>query len=174
MGRAYWDRRLAERDAERRAVKGEAAATVGDLSGRELDLVAVTAYWCEGAKDKTYARREVVTLINSDPSVIEVWMQFLRRRGIAQERLRFSLSIHESADVEAATRYWAGIVGTTVDRFGKAVLKRHNPKTIRKNTSEAYVGCLVVRVLQSRVLYQEIEGLWRGIAAGTAASTTSG
>jgi hypothetical protein len=37
---------------------------------------------------------------------------------------------------------------------------------VRKNIKEAYVGCLVVRVLQGRQLYQEIEGVWRGIAAG--------
>jgi hypothetical protein len=72
MGRAYWDRKLAEREVERHAVKTEAATAVGHLSDRELDLIAVTAYWCEGAKDKPYARREVVGLINSDPSVIKV------------------------------------------------------------------------------------------------------
>jgi hypothetical protein len=76
------------------------------------------------------------------------------------------LSIHESADVEAATRYWAEVVGAAPSDFGKPSLKRHNPKTVRKNTGEAYVGCLVVRVLQGRQLYQQIEGIWRGIVAG--------
>ena len=38
-----------------------------------------------------------------------------------------------------------------------------DPKTVRKNTEQAYVGCLVVRLRQCRMLYQRIEGVWQGI-----------
>jgi transposase len=166
MSRKRWDVMLAQRDAERSAVKATAAAKVGGLSDRELELVAVTAYWCEGSKDKAYERRESVIFINSDPSLIAVWLEWLLRRGYGRDRLRFNLSIHESADIASATRSWAEIVGVSPDYFGRPSLKRHNPKTVRKNVGEAYVGCLVVRVLQGRLLYQEIDGIWRGIAAG--------
>jgi transposase len=166
MSRKRWDDLLAERDRERSAVKAAAAARVGTLSERELELVAVTAYWCEGGKDKPYDRRETVTLINSDPGVIAVWLEYLFRRGVGVDRIRFNLSIHESGDVAAATQFWADVAGVDPERFGRPMLKRHNPKTNRKNTGEAYVGCLVVRVLQGRELYQEIEGAWRGIVAG--------
>ena len=166
MARRYWDGFLVERDVERSAVKDAARDSVGGLTDRELELVAVTAYWCEGSKDKPYARREAVVFINSDPSVIRVWREFLRRRGIDEERLRFRLSIHESADLVGATAFWAGVVGAPVSAFSRPSLKRHNATTVRKNVGPDYVGCLVIRVLQARLLYQEIEGLWRGIAAG--------
>ena len=166
MNRKRWDAFLAERDRERSAIKAAAADRVGVLGDRELELIAVTAYWCEGSKDKSYSRRERVAFINSDPHVIEVWLEWLRRRGHAASSLRFSLSIHESADIEAATAFWAEVAGVEPSLFGKPVLKRHNPKTVRKNTGESYVGCLAVRVLQSRELYQEIEGVWRGIVFG--------
>lgn len=173
MSRKRWDAVLGERDAERVAVKQAAAARIGVLSDRELELVAVTAYWCEGSKDKSYERRETVTLINSDPSVICVWLEWLRRRGYGRDRLRLNLSIHESADVEAATRYWADIADVDPGFIGRPSLKRHNPKTTRKNIGDAYVGCLIVRVLQGRQLYQEIEGAWRGVAAGAVAAAGS-
>lgn len=48
MRRRYWDRVLAEREAERQRVKQDAAARVTGLSSRELELLAVTAYGCEG------------------------------------------------------------------------------------------------------------------------------
>lgn len=170
MTRKRWDAVLAERDLERSAIKAAAAARVGLLSDRELELVAVTSYWCEGGKDKPYDRRETVTLINSDPGVIAVWLVYLLRRGVGLERIRFNLSIHESADVAAATSFWADITGVEVEHFGRPMLKRHKPKTNRKNTGEGYVGCVVVRVLQGRELYQEIEGVWRGIVAGAMAN----
>ena len=166
MSRKRWDALLAERDEERLAVKAAAAAGVGVLSARELELVAVTAYWCEGSKDKTYDRRESVIFINSDPSLISVWLEWLASKGFGWDRLRLSLSIHESADLEAATRYWADVAGVDPSFFSKPSLKRHNPKTVRTNIGDGYVGCCVVRVLQGRELYQQIEGAWRGIAAG--------
>ncbi|MDT7573359.1 MAG: hypothetical protein QOE05_3533 [Actinomycetota bacterium] len=173
MSRKRWDAVLAERDAERTAVKEAAASRVGALNDRELELIAATAYWCEGSKDKSYDRRERVTFINSDPQLIEVWLEWLRRRGVDRDRIRLSLSIHVSADLEAATRYWCAVAGFDESYFGKPTLKNHNPKTVRKNIGDAYVGCLVVRVLQGRELYQEIEGVWRGIASGAFPTTRS-
>lgn len=58
------------------------------------------------------------------------------------------------------------MLGIGVDAFGPASLKRHNPTTSRKNTGSDYVGCLVVRRVQCRLLYQRIEGGWQGIMSG--------
>ena len=169
MNRKRWDRLLADREAERTDAKSRAAAEVGPMDARDLVLAAVIAYWCEGSKDKSYARRERVTFINSDPGLIRLFLAWLRQEGIDAERWRLNLSIHESADVDAATQYWADVAGVPAAAFGKPTLKRHNPKTVRKNVGNDYVGCLVVRVLQGRALYQRIEGTWVGIVAGLAA-----
>ena len=66
--------------------------------------------------------------------------------------------IHESADVEAAHRFWLGVTRANTDQFRKTTLKRHNPKTARKNTGEDYHGCLRVDVCRSSHLYRKIEG----------------
>lgn len=66
----------------------------------------------------------------------------------------------------AATAWWADVVGVRVEQFGPPTLKCHNPKTVRKNVEDAYVGCLVVRLVQCRTLYQQIEGVWQGIMGG--------
>lgn len=126
----------------------------------------MTAYWCEGCKSKTYDRREQVRFINSDPGLILLFLAWLDQIGFPKEHRRFSLSIHESADVEAATLWWADIVGVPRELFGVTMLKRHNPKTVRKNVEGAYVGCLVIRLVQCRTLYQQIEGFWQGIMGG--------
>jgi orotate phosphoribosyltransferase-like protein len=172
MGRAAWDRRLAADDAERAAFVDAVAASVGPVSDELLDLLATVTYWCEGSKRKPWNRHDRLSLINSDPDVIRLWCEWLRRRGVAPERWRLRVNIHESADVARATRYWADVVRRPVEEFQRPTLKRHNPKTVRKNVGESYHGCLAVNVLQGRVLYREIEGLWRGIVAQALSDTS--
>jgi hypothetical protein len=150
-------------DQERQATKAAAAAAVGELSDRELFFTGVALYWAEGAKDKPHRRTEVLQFINSDPNVIRLFLRWLELLGVRRERLTLRVSIHESADVEAAEKFWAGIVGVDMSAFSKATLKRHNPRTVRKNTGDTYHGCLVVYVRQSADLYRRMEGAWYGI-----------
>ena len=56
------------------------------------------------------------------------------------------MSIHETADVEAA----------------------HNPKTVRKNVGERYRGCLRIDVRRSSDLYRKIEGWAAGAMLASA------
>ncbi|MEV5603304.1 hypothetical protein AB0L33_17880 [Streptomyces sp. NPDC052299] len=163
-GRMRWDHELAVRDAERQRTKAEARSEIDALTDRELLLLGVALYWAEGSKDKPYARRENVMFINSDPNVIQVYRAWLRLLGVTPDRLGYRVTIHESADVEGAERYWADLVGIDVADLQKTTLKKHNPKTVRKNTGDAYRGCLVLRVSQGAELYRRIEGWWSGIA----------
>ncbi len=165
-----WARTLQVRDEERRQTKREAAAEIGTLSSRELFLVGVSLYWAEGSKDKTYDRRERMIFVNSDPDMIRVYLAWLRLLGVKDCHLRFSVTIHETADEAGAERFWAQVVGMGVRQFLKTTLKRHNPKTTRKNTGENYYGCLAVRVLQSADLYRRVEGWWCGIVGAASES----
>lgn len=166
MTRERWDVELEVRDKARQAVMSQAAADVGELTPRELELVAVTAYWCEGSKSKPWRRSERLAFINSDPDLIRIWIRWLAARGVGRDRLRFRLNIHESGDLIGSTAFWAEVVAAPPTDFSKPTVKRHNPKTVRQNTGEAYVGCLTVNVLQGRELYQRLSGIWSGIVAG--------
>ncbi|WP_250301920.1 hypothetical protein [Streptomyces sp. A 4/2] len=166
-GRLRWEHELAVRDIERQKTKAAAADEIGTLSDRELFFVGVALYWAEGTKDKPYDRRENVTFVNSDPGVIEVYLAWLRLLEVAPERICYRLMIHETADVETAKLYWAELIGVDVSVFQKTTLKKHNPKTVRKNTGENYRGCLVIRVAQGAELYRRIEGWWHGIVDET-------
>lgn len=163
--RRRWDRVLAEREAERQGVVSAARQRVGAMTAREVELVAAVAYWAEGSKSKPWARREHISFINSDPDLVLVFLAWLRDVGVGPERLALRVSIHESADVQAAQDWWAGLVGVPSESFMRPTLKRHRPTTVRKNTGDDYRGCLVVDVRGSRTLYQQVEGLWQGIVA---------
>ncbi|MFJ4281752.1 hypothetical protein [Streptomyces massasporeus] len=163
IARRGWASTLRLRDEKRQHTKEVAKQAVGTLSPRELFLVGVGLYWAEGGKDKPYDRRENVCFVNSDPGMIEVFLAWLDLLGVERERLRFTVMIHESADVAGAERYWADLVGADRSAFNKTTLKRHNPKTQRKNVGDSYRGCLVVKVLKGADLYRRIEGSWYGI-----------
>ncbi|MGW1813946.1 hypothetical protein ACWCQM_10330 [Streptomyces sp. NPDC002125] len=162
-GRLRWDHELAVRDEERQRTKAAAQAAIGNLTDRELLLIGVGLYWSEGAKDKPYDRRENLAFVNSDPGMIETYLAWLAVVGVTPDRICFRVMIHETAEVEAAERYWAELVGIDASALQKTTLKKHNPKTSRKNTGETYHGCLVIRVSQGAELYRRVEGWWRGI-----------
>ncbi|MGW6212989.1 MULTISPECIES: hypothetical protein [unclassified Streptomyces] len=157
----------AEQDQVREETKRQAAESIGELSDRELFMAGVALYWAEGQKSKPYQRRETVAFVNSDPGVIQVYLAWLDLLDVPRERLRFRVMIHETADVDTAERYWADLVGIDATTLLATTLKKHNPKTVRKNVGDAYRGCLVVRVLQGADLYCRIEGWWGGIVAHT-------
>lgn len=168
--RKRWEHELAVRHEERLRTKEAAKQGIGSLTARELFLIGVGLYWAEGSKDKPYARRENVTFVNSDPGMIKVFLAWLTLLGVERERLRFTVMIHETADVTGAERYWADLVGADRSAFTKTTLKKHNPKTVRKNVGDSYRGCLVIKVLKGAELYRRIEGSWYGIV-GAATST---
>ncbi|MFI2260776.1 hypothetical protein [Streptomyces tubercidicus] len=166
IARRGWEATLERREVARRRTNKAAASEIGELTDRELFLVGVGLYWSEGSKSKPYRRSERVIFINSDPDMIRVYLAWLRLLDVGTERLRFHVHIHESADVQAAERYWGDVTGVDPSTFGKTTLKKHNPKTVRKNVGADYHGCLMIRVLQCAELYRRIEGWWYGIVLG--------
>ncbi|MFE6285901.1 hypothetical protein [Streptomyces sp. NPDC057877] len=158
-----WEAKLQLREEDRQQARQRAAEEIGRMTERELFLVGVGLYWAEGTKDKPYDRREKVTFVNSDPGMIEVFLAWLDLLGVERERLRYTVMIHETAEVTAAEQYWADLVRADRSAFYKTTLKKHNPKTARKNVGDSYRGCLAIRVLKGADLYRRIEGWWSGM-----------
>ena len=167
MRETRWRPHRAARDAERAAVIEAEAAWVGALADREILLLGATSYWCEGQKAKPWEpNRCRLQYINSDPALILLFLRFADLIGVERSALQYRVSIHVSAGVEAATKWWADLVGVPVERFRRATLKTHNPSTVRSNVGDSYRGCLAISVLRSREHYWRVEGIVRGIVRG--------
>ncbi|RKN37353.1 hypothetical protein [Streptomyces hoynatensis] len=174
MSEARWGPYREVQEALREATRLSGRNEAGRLTDRELFLVGVALYWAEGSKSKPYRRQERVVFINSDPGMIKVFLAWLRLLRVDRDTLGFRVSIHETADVAAAERFWADLAGIEPSALAKTSLKRHKPATVRKNTGQDYRGCLVISVNRSADLYRRIEGAWAGIVWSTeqmAAST---
>lgn len=163
----------ARKRTERATVRADqvACATrdLGLVTDRELLLVGAALYWAEGGKSKPWRICDHIVFVNSDPNVIVVFMRWLDLLGVDRTRCRFHLSIHQTADIPRAERYWADVVGVAASSFNRTSIKRHNPKTVRRNTGADYHGCLMINVLKSADLYRQVEGWWQGIAVGVGA-----
>jgi transposase len=167
--RRYWEAEA--REARLAGVAARSSAEVGDMTDREILIAGAIAYWCEGAKNKPYRRTDRVVFINSDPALIGFFLKFLDTAGAARDALVFRVHIHETADVEAAYRFWLDLTGAQPSQFRGPVLKRHNPKTVRKNVGEGYHGCLRIDVRRSGDLYRRIEGWAAAAMSGPVLST---
>lgn len=165
--RATWDRKRADVEVERHETRDLARRQIGQMVDRDILLAGALAYWCEGEKSKPWRKTERVAFINSDPWLIRLFLRFLAVAGVERERIRLRVHIHERADVPAAEAYWSGLTGFPATSFYSSSLKKHNPKTVRKNIDEDYHGCLIITVLQSAELYRKIEG-WAQGAMGVA------
>ncbi|GGT26305.1 hypothetical protein [Streptomyces chromofuscus] len=164
-----WEAKMRLREEERRRTRQLAMAEIDQLTDRELFLVGVGLYWAEGAKSKPYSRRERITFVNSDPDMITVFLAWLRLLHVDPANLGFAVHIHETADVTAAEAFWASHVGIEPTELLKTRLKKHNPRTNRKNTGGDYHGCLRVDVRDGADLYRRIEGWWYGIVGAATA-----
>jgi transposase len=152
--------------AQRRArIHDEARAQISNLSESELFVGGVVAYWAEGSKNKPWRTGTRVSFLNSDPAMILLFLRWLALIGVDAERLQFRLNIHESANVAAAEAFWADVVGVPVHVLDRTTLKRHNPRTVRKNVNADYHGCLCVSVRRSTNLNVQIAGWFEGLSA---------
>jgi hypothetical protein len=84
--------------------------------------------------------------------------RFLGVAGIPLDQVSFRVYVHESADVAAAQQFWLEVTRAHPAQFRSPTLKRHNPRTVRKNSGDDYHGCLRIDVLRGTSLYRKIEG----------------
>jgi hypothetical protein len=163
--RRHWQAEREVRNAQRAAMRNAAMAEVGQLSDHEVLVAGAIVYWCEGSKNKPHRRYDRVSFMNSDPGLIQFFLRFLDVNGMPRSDVRFTLSIHEGANVEAAHAFWQEVTRAGLEQFNKPVIKCARPRTRRKNTGESYRGCLRVDVRRGMDLYRKIEG-WASAVMG--------
>ena len=82
--------------------------------------------------------------------MIRVYLAWLDLLGVSGPTAATAYMIHETADVGGRR----ALLGRPRRRrrrppSSKTTLKKHNPKTVRKNVGEDYHGCLVIRVCKA-------------------------
>lgn len=121
------------------------------LRKREMGwLLGVGLYWAEGTKIKeTHRSNDTAEFTNSDPAMIKIIRGWLKQHcAVADSDLKFSLYIHEKANILAAQDFWVRALGIDHAEL-HTYFKRHNPSPRSHNTGQSYYGTMRVRVRRS-------------------------
>ena len=145
--------------AEIAATAAEGAVRIGRLSDRDLLVAGTALYAGEGSKTPG-----AVTLVNSDPRVIELHLTWLRTCfSVDESRLRVRLYLHEGLDLDRATSFWSQLTGIPTSQFCQP--HRAVPDaTVRHNKYEH--GCATIRYSCTRT-HRAVMGLIDALLASS-------
>ena len=139
--------------------KMDAAAIgmIGRMNDRELQLVGTALYLGEGFK-----RDGQVGMANTDPSVLRLFITWLRRcYSIDESRLRVRLYLHEGLDLESAEQFWSVLLRIPRTQFRAPY--RAAPDPTRRRSKHVY-GCPSVTYCHSTT-HRSVMGLVRALSS---------
>ena len=128
-----------KKQAEIERCRVEAAATIGQLTDRDILVYGLALYLGEGAKTS----QSGFGLANTSVEVMVSFMVWLRRCfEINESRLRARLYLHHGLDLDAATVFWSETLGISAGQFTAA----YRPESRdRFRGSKHPNGCITVR-----------------------------
>lgn len=134
------------------------------LRAREMRWAIGTAlYWAEGCKirDSGYER---FCFTNTDPAMILFIRGWLRRCcSVGRSDIMYALYIHQSADIQAARRFWIRLLGIASANL-RIYFKKHNRSPHRHYVNRLYRGTIRLTVKRSTALNWRISAWIRAMA----------
>ena len=86
-------------------------------------------YWAEGTKSEKF---ESVDFANSDPKMILVFINFLRKIfSVNENRLRIYVYCHSNQNVEEIKKFWSDLTSIPLTQFSKPYIKQDSQKNGR-------------------------------------------
>jgi len=139
---------------------------VRTLSRRELWLIGIALYWAEGSKQTSKSPSAGLSFINTDPSMLRVYLSWLRICGINENAIRYDLYIHEDRryDAEVFRIWWQEQLGIPAILPDQVYFKKGNIITKRSNVDDLYHGILRIKVKMSTSLNRQVNGWIKGIS----------
>src|SRR3990167_6827525 len=141
------------RDAQRRnsTIRKTAADRFRKITQHELFVVGLALYWAEGYKRPTVVdgkepTAHVVSLTNSDPLLIRMFLRFLREcHSVPNERIRMNLRIFPHQNSGQVQRFW---VQTTDIAAEKIRITKVQPRSqfTKRPFSRLLYGVAQIRV----------------------------
>lgn len=98
-----------------------------NLSKKEekLKIAGIMLYWTEGSKMNSEKRMLTVDFTNSNPSMIKLFLQFLRKIcRVDEKRLRVLLYCYADQDIEDLKNFWHKITGINPKQFIKPYIRK--------------------------------------------------
>jgi len=109
--------------------KKMAKKDIGSINNRDLFMLGLGIYIGEGAKS-----RDIVRIINSDPRVIKLSIEWLRKKcGLPLENFVVRLHVYPDNNCKECINYWSKEIGIPKNQFQKIHIDmRQNKKASKK------------------------------------------
>ena len=88
----------------------EARRLIDCLTKRDKLLILACLYWGEGTKSE-------LSLNNSDPAMIKIFVECLQVIGVKKFDLRITLRLYDDLSRQESVRFWSNLVGISPDRI---------------------------------------------------------
>jgi len=118
---------------------------------QQLKTLAVGLYLGEGSK----RQKNSVRLSNSDPTIISIFIQFLRVIcGVPEEKIKISLLLHPDIKTRETERFWSNHLNIPLGQFTKTTILKRRGNGTYKNRSLYGVATVYVHNLKLRNILQ--------------------
>lgn len=141
---------------------------IGKLSKRELLILGASLYWGEGYKRpiiKNGVARSYhpVSLSNSDPFLVSVFLKFLREVCLVEEKkIRAGIRIYQHQNAEQLLQFWSKLTKLPKERFEKFYYGVNKSSLGKRPFNILPYGTIQIRVNDTN-LYHKIMGWIEGL-----------
>lgn len=120
---------------------------------RELLISGLMLYWAEGWKKNSGC----VALSNSDPKLMQLFLEFLRKIcGVYENRLKVLLHLYEGQNELELKKFWSKTTGIPLTQFSASYVHEGKSGTYKKKSK---YGTLSLRYGDKRLLEQILKGI---------------
>ena len=149
-------------------IRKQAIAEMADLSKKDLLILGSALYWAEGYKKlKTRNGKEVthhgVSLTNSDPLLVKIFLRFLREYcNVPEEKIKAGLRIFEHHNADEILKFWQKETKILSSNFGKIYRGISISSQRKRPFNRLPYGVIQINV-NNTALFHKIMGYIEGI-----------
>lgn len=151
-----------------RGIRKAASIEIEKLSLSELKMIGIALYWAEGykraivrkGKTRTY---HPVSLTNSDPHLVKVFLRFLRECcGVLEEKIKAGLRIFPHQNELELLHFWHDVTKIKLENFNKTYHGISKASNGKRPFNRLQYGVIQI-VVADTVLFHKIMGYIEGI-----------
>lgn len=158
--------KLAQLRAEN--IRKQSASEISILSKKDLFLSGIVLYWAEGYKRAVIKNgRELtshpVSLTNSDPYIIKMFLRFLREYCmVPEDKIKASIRIFQHQNEKTLLSFWRKETGILTSNFNKTYYGISKSSLHKRPFNQLPYGVIQVVVADTK-LFHRIMGYIEGI-----------
>lgn len=157
---------LARERAEK--IKQESGKDIKELTKSDIRLIGAVLYWAEGYKrlkirDGRTITNHTISLTNSDPAIIAVFITFLKKiLRVPNEKIVIAMRLFKHLDEEKVMRYWMKITELPRSQFREPQYPISRSSHGKRPFNRLPYGTVQVIVMDTPMFYR-VMGLIDGI-----------